>query len=82
MEGWKQREVARYLEISHVFYGEIERGKDTRTLAPKHWKKLIEILPNLKLKRLVELRYDERTREAQKEYVELLEMARKREGYF
>ena len=40
------REVATHLGISHVYLGEVERGR-RRTLPKRHWNALLEILPEM-----------------------------------
>jgi transcriptional regulator with XRE-family HTH domain len=49
--GKSLREVADALGISHVYLGEVERGR-RRTLPEKYWKGLTELLPGVSLEEL------------------------------
>lgn len=40
------RQLAEELDVSHVYLGEVERGK-RRSLPPRHWDRLVELLPTL-----------------------------------
>ncbi|MGQ0815839.1 MAG: helix-turn-helix domain-containing protein [Gemmatimonadota bacterium] len=48
------REVADALEISHVYLGEVERGR-RRVLPEKYWKKLAKEVPGITVKELEHL---------------------------
>ncbi|HET9949160.1 MAG TPA: hypothetical protein VFQ22_09585 [Longimicrobiales bacterium] len=45
------REVADTLGITHVYLGEVERGR-RRVLPEKHWEKLVQAIPGLSLAEL------------------------------
>lgn len=44
--GKSLREVAKVLSISHVYLGEVERGR-RRILPKKYWRKLAECIPGI-----------------------------------
>lgn len=49
--GKSLREVADALRISHVYLGEVERGR-RRTLPEKYWKRLAKCLPDISMEEL------------------------------
>lgn len=51
--GKSLREVAEALTISHVYLGEVERGR-RRILPAKYWGKLAEVIPDLSVPELSE----------------------------
>ena len=52
--GKSLREVADALSISHVYFGEVERGK-RRILPRKYWKLLAKYIPGISIDELEEL---------------------------
>lgn len=52
--GKSLRAVADALTISHVYLGEVERGR-RRLLPEKYWEKLAEVIPNVSVPELSEL---------------------------
>lgn len=52
--GKSLREVADALSISHVYLGEVERGR-RRMLPQKYWETLAEAIPNVSVRQLSEL---------------------------
>jgi transcriptional regulator with XRE-family HTH domain len=44
--GLSLRQVADHLQITHVTYGEVERGVKA-TFARRHWSRLMEIIPEI-----------------------------------
>lgn len=51
--GLSLREMARAMDVSHVFIAEVERG--VRGLAREHWPRLLALLPSLDPERLERL---------------------------
>ena len=49
--GLSMRQLAEHLGISHVFLGEVERGRQ-RKLAEKYWPRLVEVVPGITLSEL------------------------------
>jgi transcriptional regulator with XRE-family HTH domain len=49
--GLSLRQVAERIGVTHVFLGEVERGKSA-PLAKRHWAALAEIIPGVKLEEL------------------------------
>lgn len=52
--GKSLREVADALTISHVYLGEVERGR-RRRLPEKYWEKLAEVIPEISVPELSQL---------------------------
>lgn len=49
--GKSLREVAKALSISHVYLGEVERGR-RRLLPEKYWEKLVQLVPGTSVEEL------------------------------